>query len=146
MSYRAPPHRSLLADAVYDLLDPIPYGCFVATLIFDILYASTAAILWAHAAAWLVTIGLLFAIVPRLINLVQVWITGRRWVLGAGRLDFWLNLVAIVLAIANAFVHSRDAYGVVPANVWLSAFTVLLLAIARVVMTTAAHRAGEVRP
>lgn len=132
MSYRAPPRRSVVASAVYGLLNPIPYGCFVVTLIFDILYASTAAILWDHAASWLVTIGLLFAIVPRLINLVQVWFTSRELALGVDRLDFWLNLVAIVLAIFNAFVHSRDAYGVVPANVWLSAFTVLLLAIGQV--------------
>lgn len=146
MSYRALPHRSPVANAVYDLLNPIPYGCFVVTLIFDILYASTAAILWDHAAAWLVTIGLLFAIIPRLVNLVQVWVTGRRFALGADKLYFWLNLVAIVLAIFNAFVHSRDAYAVVPANVWLSAFTVLLLAIAQVVMAIAPYRNGEARP
>lgn len=146
MGYRAPPHRSLLADAVFDLLNPVPYGCFVITLVFDILYAKTATILWNHAAAWLVTLGLLFAIVPRLINLVQVWGTGRRAVPGARRLDFWLNLVAIVLAILNAFVHSRDAYGVIPAAVVLSAFTVLLLAIAQVTTAWASHRTGEVRP
>jgi uncharacterized membrane protein len=146
MSYRAAPRRSLVATAVYDVLNPIPYGCFVATLIFDILYASTAAILWDHAAAWLVTIGLLFAIVPRLVNLVQVWITDRRLALGADKLDFWFNLAAIVLAIFNAFVHSRDAYAVVPANVWLSAFTVLLLVIAQIVMAAAPYRTGAARP
>jgi len=146
MSYRTPPRRSLVANAVYDVLNPIPYGCFVATLIFDILYASTAAILWNHAAAWLVTIGLLFAIIPRVVSLVQVWITGRRYALGADKLDFWLNLLAIVLAVFNAFVHSRDAYAVVPANVWLSAFTVLLLVIAQVVIAVAPYRAGGSRP
>jgi uncharacterized membrane protein len=146
MSYRAPPQRSFVATAIYDVLNPIPYGCFVATLIFDILYARTAAILWVHAAAWLVTIGLLFAVIPRLVNLVQVWITGRRFTLPADKLDFWLNLAAIVLAIFNAFVHSRDAYAVVPANVWLSAATVLLLVIAQVVTALAPYRTGEVRP
>jgi hypothetical protein len=35
---------------------------------------------------------------------------------------------------------------VVPANVWLSAFTVLLLAAAQVVMAIAPYRTGEVRP
>ena len=146
MSYVAPLRGAPVANAVYDVLNPIPYGCFVATLIFDILYASTAAILWVHAAAWLVTIGLLFAIIPRLVNLVQVWITGRRVAVRADKLDFWLNLVAIVLAIFNAFVHSRDAYAVVPANVWLSAFTVLLLVIAQVVMALAPYRSGRVLP
>lgn len=134
MSYRDPPRRSVVANAVYGVLNPIPFGCFVAALIFDILYAKTAVILWDQGAAWLIAFGLLFAIVPRLVNLAQVWITSRRTALGADRLDFWLNLVAIVLAIFNALVHSRDAYGVVPASVWLSAGTVLLLAIGHVVI------------
>lgn len=134
MSYLVPPRRSVVANAIYALLNPIPFGCFVAALIFDILYANTATILWDHGAAWLIVFGLLFAIVPRLINLAQVWITSRQTALAADRLDFWLNLVAIVLAIFNALVHSRDAYGVVPANVWLSTGTVLLLAIGQVVI------------
>ena len=40
----------------------------------------------------------------------------------------------MVAAIANAFVHSRDAYAVVPAGQWLSVLTVLLIAVARIVL------------
>lgn len=128
MHASATPHRSVVAAAIYGLLNPIPFGLFVAALIFDVVYARTGVILWDKAAAWLIAIGLLFAVVPRLINLVQVWVTSRGLVGRTARVDFWLNLAAIVLAIFNAFVHSRDAYGVVPASVWLSAGTVLLLA------------------
>ena len=78
MSTRAAPRRSVLASAVFGLLDPIPFGCFVAALIFDIIYVRTADMLWDKGAAWLITFGLLFAVVPRLVNLTQVWITGRR--------------------------------------------------------------------
>ncbi|HET6432456.1 DUF2231 domain-containing protein [Dyella sp.] len=134
MSYRADPRRSAVANAVYGLLNPIPFGCFVAALIFDILYVNTATILWTKASSWLIVIGLLFAIVPRVVNLVQVWITSRRITPRGEYVDFWLNLLAIIAAIFNALVHSRDAYGVVPAGVWLSACTVLLLAIGRVVL------------
>lgn len=143
MSSRAVPRRALVADAVYGLLNPIPFGFFVAALIFDILYVRTAVILWDKGAGWLITIGLLFAVIPRLINLVQVWITARRSMLGADKLDFWLNLVAIVLAIVNAFVHSRDAYAVVPAGVWLSACTVLLLALGHLVMAVRHSDSGD---
>ena len=132
-SYVAPP-RSVAANAVYGLLNPIPFGFFVAALVFDIVYARTAVVMWGKGAAWLIVFGLLFAIVPRVINLVQVWITSRRTATRAAQIDFWLHLVAIVLAIFNAFVHSRDAYGIVPASVWLSVFTVLLLAIAHILM------------
>ncbi|WP_445143511.1 DUF2231 domain-containing protein [Dyella sp. Tek66A03] len=126
--------RSIVAKAIYGLLNPIPFGFFVAALFFDIIYALTAVILWDRAAAWLIAIGLVFAIVPRLINLTQVWITSRAMTTNAERLDFWLNLVAVVAAIFNAFVHSRDAYAVVPAGVWLSALTVLLLAIGHIII------------
>ena len=126
--------RSVVANAVYGLLNPIPFGFFVAALIFDIVYARTGVMLWGKGAAWLIAIGLLFAIVPRLVNLAQVWITSRRTAMRADRLDFWLNLFAIVAAIFNAFVHSRDAYGMVPASVWLSACTVILLSIGHIVI------------
>jgi len=132
MSLHASPHRSVLANAVYGLLNPIPFGFFVAALIFDILYLQTAVILWDKAAAWLIAIGLLFAVIPRLVNLAQVWVTSRRSALRADRIDFWLNLVAIVAALLNAFVHSRDAYASMPTGAWLSALTVILLAIGRI--------------
>jgi uncharacterized membrane protein len=135
-------HRSLAADAVYAVLNPIPFGCFAAALVFDVIYARTAEILWTKGAAWLIVFGLFAAIVPRLINLAQVWFTRRRWATGADRIDFWLNLLAIVAAIFNAFVHSRDAYAVVPAGQWLSAVTVALIAIARVVAATRGARIG----
>ena len=145
MSSNAAPRRSVVADAVYGLLNPIPFGFFVAALIFDILYARTAELLWGKGAAWLIMFGLLFAVVPRLVNLAQVWITSRRTALRTDKLDFWLNLFAIVAAIFNAFVHSRDAYAVVPAGVWLSACTVILLSIAHVVVAVQ-HSALEARP
>lgn len=133
-SSAATPRRSVVAKAIYGLLNPIPFGFFVAALIFDLVYARSGVMLWGKGAAWLISIGLLFAVVPRLINLVQVWITSRRTTLRTDKLDFWLNLFAIAAAIVNAFVHSRDAYAMVPAGVWLSACTVILLSIGHVVV------------
>jgi uncharacterized membrane protein len=134
MSLRPDPRRSIVAESIYGLLNPIPFGCFVAALIFDVIYSKSATMQWDKGAAWLIVFGLLFAIVPRLVNLTQVWITSRRNATLAEKLDFWLNLFAIVAAIVNAFVHSRDAYAVVPTGLWLSACTVLLLSIGRIVM------------
>lgn len=132
MSNHAPPSRSVLANAVYGLLNPIPFGFFVAALIFDVLYLNTAVMQWVKSAAWLIVFGLLFAIIPRLVNLAQVWITSRQSALRADRIDFWLNLVAIIVALSNAFVHSRDAYASMPDGVWLSACTVILMVIGRI--------------
>ena len=134
MNTRYASRRSVVANAIYGLLNPIPFGFFVAGLIFDIIYANTAVVLWGKGADWLITLGLLFAVVPRLINLVQVWITSRRFVTRVDRLDFWLNLLAIIAAVFNALVHTRDAYEVVPAGVWLSLCTVFLLSIAHILI------------
>ena len=138
--------RSLVADGLYGLLNPIPFGFFVAALIFDIIYFRSGEVLWNKGAAWLLVFGLLFAIVPRLINLVQVWLTSRQWATRADRLDFWLNLVAIVAAILNAFVHSRDAYATMPAGVWLSVCTVVLLSIGRILVAVQSAAVGGQRP
>ena len=133
--------RSVAANAVFGLLNPIPFGFFTAALVFDVVYERSGTIMWVKSAAWLIAIGLVFAIIPRLINLVQVWITRRRQTTMAGKLDFWLNLLAVAAAIVNSFVHSRDAYAIVPAGVWLSACTVLLLGIASVLLSV--QRVGQ---
>jgi uncharacterized membrane protein len=141
MNLRPELRRSIVAQSIYSLLNPIPFGCFVAALIFDLIYVKTAVMLWDKAAAWLIVFGVLFAVVPRLVNLTQVWVTSRRTATRTDKLDFWLNLLAIVLAIVNAFVHSRDAYAVVPTGLILSVCTVILLSIGNIVV--AAERAAR---
>lgn len=143
MSPRVATRRSGAANVVYGVLNPIPFGFFVAGLIFDVIYVKTAVIMWDKGASWLITIGLLFAIIPRVINLVQVCITSRRTATRADIIDFWLNLLAIIAAVFNAFVHTRDAYAVVPMGVWLSVCTVILLAISHIVMATQHSDAGD---
>jgi uncharacterized membrane protein len=123
-----------VASAVFNLLNPIPFGLFVAVMIFDIVYANTAEVLWVKSSAWLVSLGLIFAIVPRLINLGFVWFGKNRAPLAA-KVDFWLNVVAVVTALVNAFVHSRDAYAAIPDAVWLSVATVVAMAVGRIVLT-----------
>jgi uncharacterized membrane protein len=144
MTARPQRPRSAVAAVIYGLLNPIPFGMFVAALIFDVTYARSGEVLWEKSAAWLIAIGLVLAIVPRLINLVQVWITARRYASRTDTLDFWLNLVAIVAAIFNSFVHSRDAYSVIPAGVWLSACTVVLLSIGTVAVAAQRAAAGDI--
>jgi uncharacterized membrane protein len=131
-------HRSSrfsLASAVFELLDPIPFGFFVATLIFDIIYANNANVLWVKAASWLVSIGLIFAIIPQLINLYNVWLNKRRGRMPGEAASFWLNVIGIVAAIVNAFVHSRDAYAAMPDGLWLSIVTVVALGIGRIILS-----------
>ncbi len=45
MSRQLEPNRSIVAESIYCLLNPIPFGCFVAAMIFDIIYSNTAVML-----------------------------------------------------------------------------------------------------
>ena len=126
--------RFSITSAIFDVLDPIPFGFFVGALIFDILYFNTYTVLWVKAAAWLISIGLVFAIIPQLINLFRTWFGKRRLRTRHLALNFWLNVVGIVAALFNAFVHSRDAYGTMPAGLWLSVLTVLAMAVGRILL------------
>lgn len=124
--------NSAIAVALYELFNPVPLGFFVAAWIFDIIYLKSFVVMWTHTASWLIAIGLVIAIIPRLINLVQVWV-GHAYPQGSAiKVHFWLNLLAILLAILNAFVHSRDAWAVVPMGVILSTLVVVLLLLANV--------------
>ena len=135
MSQEVDKPRSKAVAIAFDLLDPIPYGFFLGALVFDVTYARSAEILWVKTAAWLIAIGLLSAVLPRVINFVRVWFPGSTQRAAGEMIGFWLNLLAIAVAITNAFVHSRDAFGVMPEGVWLSALTVALLVAARVMST-----------
>lgn len=132
MTSHVTPRHSAPAVAIYALLNPIPLGFFVAAWIFDIIYINSTEILWTRGASWLIAMGLVLAIIPRLINLVQVWVGTHYPQTSAVKIHFWLYALAIVLEIFNAFIHSRDAYAVVPAGVVLSTLAVGLMVIANV--------------
>lgn len=128
--------RSSTAAAVlFDLLNPIPFGFFVGALIFDVTYTNNADVLWLKSASWLIVIGLLVAVIPRLINLFRVWCPGTHRSAPRERAAFFVYLLGIAAAIVNAFVHSRDAYGVMPEGMWLSVLTVGLLIVGNVLVT-----------
>ncbi|WP_089529012.1 hypothetical protein [Pantoea ananatis] len=120
--------RSAVTVTLYALLEPVPLGFFVAAWLFDIIYMKTFIILWSISASWLIAIGLVIAILPRIISLIYMF----RGSTAPEKTHFWLSLVAIILAIANAFIHSRDAYAVVPTATILSTLVVILLLLANV--------------
>jgi uncharacterized membrane protein len=115
---------------IHAMLTPVPIVCFVGTLCTDLAYWATANMMWADMSAWLLTVGLLVSVLVVLAGLVD-FLGDRRiralrvtWVHGLG------NGLALVLAIFNAFVHSRDAWtSVVPTGLVLSALVVLILAV-----------------
>jgi len=94
----------------------------------DYLYYTTALWQWANFSAWLITVGLIVALVAVLLLLID-FVTGRAVRLNT--LSFILVLAAALTSLVNAFVHSRDAWtSVVPQGILLSAVSTILLVIA----------------
>lgn len=131
---RTPPNPRSTAriggHPLHVMLVPIPFACFIGTLITDIAYAKTANMQWANMSAWMLTVGLIVALFAVIAGVVD-FLGDRRirdlravWIHAIG------NAIALILAIVNAFIHSRDAYtSVVPTGLILSALTVLILLV-----------------
>jgi uncharacterized membrane protein len=112
------------------MLVPIPLVCFVATLITDIVYWQTAAMLWADMSAWLLLAGLIVSLFAAPAGMIDFFgdpgIRARpaAWTHGIG------NVTALILAIFNCMIHTRDAYtSVVPSGLILSALVVVILLV-----------------
>lgn len=128
----ANPHSTarVAGHPIHPMLVPFPIACFVGTFLTDIAYAETANMQWANMSAWLLTAGLIFALLAAIAGFID-FLGDRRirnlravWIHAGG------NAAALILAIFNAFIHSRDAYtSVVPAGLVLSALTVLILLV-----------------
>jgi uncharacterized membrane protein len=110
------------------MLVPFPVACFFGAFVTDLVYWHTAAVQWETFSVWLLTVGMVmagFAVIAGLIDVI-----GNRHIRALR--PAWLhvvgNAVALILALINAFVHSRDGYtAVVPTGLILSTLVVLIL-------------------
>lgn len=126
----SPPIR--LSDRpLYALLIQFPVVCFVGTLVSDVAYWRTQLFIWETFSVWMVVVGCVMAGLAGMVGLA-IFFSDRRaraWKLA------WphalTSLLAALLAVVNAFVHSRDGYtAVVPEGLILSAAVVVLMALA----------------
>src|SRR4030081_1778579 len=116
-------------EPLHRMLVPFPIAYFTAAFVTDLAYWQTAAVLWETFSDWLITAGLItagFAVIVFVIDVVR----GKR-----SRTLAWPHAVgyvlAVLLSLLNAFVHSRDGYtAVVPTGLTLSALVVVILLIA----------------
>jgi uncharacterized membrane protein len=121
---------SLRGHPFHAMLVPIPIVCFVGTLITDIVYWQTAAMLWADMSAWLLVVGLIVAVFAATAGLIDFFSERRIRELRPAWIHFLGNTTALILSIFNAFIHTRDAYtSVVPTGLILSALVVLILLV-----------------
>src|ERR1700744_4316072 len=95
---------------LHAMIVPIPIVCFVGTLVTDIVYWRTAAMLWADMSAWLLVVGLIFSVFAATAGLVDFLGDRRIRELRPAWIHFLGNTTALILSIFNAFIHTRDAY------------------------------------
>ena len=102
----------------------------IAALATDVMYCRTSIWQWSNASAWLISAGLVLALVAAVVLAID-FLTGR-----AGHINwvpFLLVAAAALLSLLNVFVHSRDAWtSVVPEGLGLSVIVSVLLLIAAV--------------
>jgi uncharacterized membrane protein len=113
---------------IHPMLVTIPIVCFVGTMLTDVMYWESTKMQWADFSAWLVTIGVIVGWIAAVAGLIDFF--GNRvvrdqppaWPHAIG------NVIVLILATVNMFVHSRDAWtSVVPTGLALSVLTVAIL-------------------
>jgi glucose/arabinose dehydrogenase/uncharacterized membrane protein len=129
----APPGPVTIRRPLYPSLTAAPTALFAAALATDLAYWASAGVEWETFSIWLITAGLVVAFFVALAGVADVVGGRRRHALAPSLREVFCQALAIVLAIANAFVHSRDGYtAVIPTGIILSALTLLILILSRV--------------
>jgi uncharacterized membrane protein len=114
--------------AIHARLMPVGAALLMAALVTDLAYLKTVSVEWETFSVWLIAGGLVIAGVAALGLLVDLIAFRRRFKVS------WLLLlcavVAVLLSILNAFVHSRDGYTAVqPTGLTLSIIVTALLIV-----------------
>lgn len=124
----ATPRLGLSSQPVYATLVQFPAACFAGALVTDIAYWRSTMFIWETFSIWLLTAGCIMAALAGIAGLIT-WFSVRH--VRALRYAGWhagVSLLAVLLSIVNAFVHSRDGYtAVVPLGISLSAIVVVLM-------------------
>lgn len=100
----------------------------MAALFTDSMYFSNALMQWANFSAWLITGGLVLALIAALVLVLDL-VLGRTGPISWP--DFGLLAVAAILSIVNVFIHTRDGWrSVVPSGITVSGIVAILLLVA----------------
>jgi uncharacterized membrane protein len=113
---------------LHPMLVPFPIVCFIGTFLTDFTYWRTGEMMWADFSAWLVTVGVIMAVLAAIAGAIDFF--GNRLI--RAQAPAWPhvigNVVALILATFNMLVHTRDAWtSIVPVGLILSSLVVLIL-------------------
>jgi len=120
-------HRETgVLSGLHRWLGGFPTAFFTLALVTDVEYWRSANLMWQYFSIWLIVAALITGGLAVLVGIVD-FLTGPRRRRGAGW-HFGLTILALLVGLWNAFVHSRDGWtAVVPEGIILSIVTVVLL-------------------
>ena len=129
-----PTHRILVSFSV---------AYFAGALATDLAYWQMPDVMWERFSIWLITAGLIMAGLATVAYVIDLAARRRidrpAWPRAIG------YAITVLLALTNAFVHSRDGYtAVVPTGLTLSTLVVIVLVLTALVARalTNRHRFG----
>ncbi len=115
---------------IHAALVPFPIVCFTLALGTDIAYWQTGNLIWVNFSAWLLFVGIVAGALAALFGAIDllanraVRARGPAWPHAIG------NVLVLILALVNNFVHARDGWmAVVPLGLTLSALTVAVMLV-----------------
>jgi uncharacterized membrane protein len=133
------PARRSRGRPIHSILVSFSAAYFAGALVTDMVYWQMPDVMWERFSIWLVTAGLTMAGLATIAYVIDL--------AGGRRIDrpAWLRAIgfaiAVLLALTNAFVHSRDGYtAVVPTGLILSALVVVVLALTALVARALKNR------
>jgi uncharacterized membrane protein len=116
---------------------------FAGALVTDLVYWQMPDVMWERFSIWLITAGLIMAGLATVAYVIDLAARRRidrpAWPRAIG------YAITVLLALTNAFVHSRDGYtAVVPNGLTLSTLVVIVLVLTALVARalTNRHRSG----
>lgn len=139
----------VIRHPIHAFLGPVPIVCFTGALATDLAYAQSPDMQWANFSAWLLFVGMVFAVLAAIAGILDF--SRKRGIRQQrpARLHSVGNMVVMVLALINNFVHSRDAWtSVVPAGLTLSILTVVAMIVTALIGRPIAYRTtthGEIQ-
>lgn len=127
---RSPGGGRAVLGGLHALLGAFPLAFFCFAFVTDVVYTRTYNLQWQYFSIWLITAGLVMGGASIFFGAIDWFLTRRSAHRGAGS-HILLTLAAWVLALINAFVHSRDGWTAVAGEgIILSAIVALLMLLA----------------
>lgn len=129
---------------LHALLGAFPLAYFTFAFITDLVYTRTYNLQWQYFSIWLITAGLVMGGAAIFFGAIDWFVTRRSGTHRGAGWHILLTMAAWLLALINAFVHSRDGWTAVAGEGIILSGVVALLMLLAAAMSALTYR-REVR-